>query len=265
VPQYLLAFAPRRSFELNVQATLLDEFSPLFREPEFLLREELRDVAGYQAVLSALASGARFVKAIAKASHLPERSLHYYLETLVSLGYVARRFPLTGAPPAARHVGFSLEDSLLRFWFRFVFPHQGFVQRFGPERAYTELVAPGLEAYFGSCFERLCREALPLILAKEGVTAEVSVGEWWSPDAQIDVVGVRSDGWTELGECKWGAVRSWPSLERELETRVVAYPNPRIDTLSRRFFVRELPTSRKAPGRHGLSDLYLAAGVRHRR
>lgn len=265
VPQYLLAFSPRRSLEANLQATLLDEFSPLFREPEFLLREELRDVAGYQAVLSALAGGARFTREIARASQLPERSLHYYLEALIGLGYVARRFPLTGQKPFARQVGFSLEDPLLRFWFRFVFPHQGFVQHYGPLRAFRDVVAPGLEAYFGTCFERLCREALPLLLHREGVTAEVAVGEWWGAQAQIDVVGVRADGWTELGECKWGRVRSWPGLAKELDARVAAFPNPRNDTLSRRFFVHELPASRRAPGWHSLADLYAAAGVRPRR
>ena len=37
VAQYLGAFDARASFRQNVERTLLDEFAPLFREPEFLL------------------------------------------------------------------------------------------------------------------------------------------------------------------------------------------------------------------------------------
>jgi AAA+ ATPase superfamily predicted ATPase len=262
VPQYLLAFEPHRSFEANVQATILSEFAPLAREPEFLLREELRDVGSYQAVLFAMARGRRLVKDIAKDAGVPERSLHYYLEQLVSLGFVSRRLPLTGEKVPARNVAFVLEDPLLRFWFRFVFPHGSFVQRHGPRQAWSVLVKPGLEAYFGGCFERLCREALPLVLEQEGVETTVETGEWWGPTAQIDVVGLRGDGWVELGECKWGAVKSRPALEAELRAKIDAFPGPRNATLVERYFVRDLPAGKKVPRWHSLAELYKAAGVR---
>ncbi|MBI3184546.1 MAG: ATP-binding protein [Myxococcales bacterium] len=262
VPQYLLAFAPEKSLTANIEANLLTEFAPLFREPEFLLREELRDVTGYHAVLLAIAQNLGSGREIARVSGLPERSLHYYLEQLVQLGYVARRFPLTGEREAKRHVRFSLEDPLLRFWFRFVFPNQSFVQQHGPRHAFQELLRPNLESYFGSCFERLCREALPKLLAQEGVEASVRVGEYWDKEVQIDVVGMRDDGWTELGECKWGSVRSPSGLTTELERKVLAYPNPRNHTLGRRFFLRQLPRGVRRPRWHSLEDLYAAAGAR---
>ncbi|MEW6753035.1 MAG: hypothetical protein AB1505_18950 [Candidatus Latescibacterota bacterium] len=59
---------------------------------------------------------------------------------MTELGYVSRRYPLTGTRPAARSVRFALEDPLLRFWFRFVFPHLSFIARMGPERAFAELI-----------------------------------------------------------------------------------------------------------------------------
>jgi hypothetical protein len=261
VPQYLRALDVSRSLATNVQAELLTEFAPLFSEPEFLLREELRDVAGYYAVLSAVAAGHGTPRAIAQASGLPERSLHYYLEQLVQLGYVGRRHPLTGERAARRNVRFALEDPLLRFFFRFVFPHKTFVQQHGPARAYRELIEPQLESYFGGCFERLCREALPFLLRREGVAAGVEVGEYWDKEVQIDVVGARDDGWIELGECKWGPVGSVPSLANELEKKVLAFPNPRNATLGRRTFTRRLPSRRpSSAGRwHSLEDLYAAA------
>jgi hypothetical protein len=118
------------------------------------------------------------------------------------------------------------------------------------------LIAPNLEAWAGGGFERLCREALPGLLAAEGVSAKVEVGEYWDPQVQVDVVGVRSDGRTELGECKWGAVTA-VQLERELQAKVAGYPNPLHHTINPRAFVRRWRG--RAPNGitlHRLDDLY---------
>lgn len=237
VAQYQASFDGRASFRQNVERTLLDEFAPLFREPEFLLREELRDVAPYHAVLMAIATGAHTPKDIAKGSGVAERNLHYTLEQLVSLGYVSRRYPVTGEKPKRTDVRFVLEDALLRFWFRFVFPHRSQLAQLDAHRAWERLVEPQLEAWAGGCFERLCREALPRLLEGEGVKASVEVGSFWSPRTEIDVIGVRADGVTEVGECKWGAI-SAAELSRQLEQKVLQYPNPKNHTLRRHAFVR---------------------------
>lgn len=136
------------------------------------------------------------------------RSLHYYLQQLLELGYLQRRYPLTGERPAARHVRYDLDDPLLRFWLRFVFPNTSYIRHMEAERALRDRIRPHLDSYFGGCFERLCQAALPGLYRREGVTAAFEVGEYWSKEVQIDVVGVRDDGWTDLGECKWGSVRS---------------------------------------------------------
>ncbi|HVE81987.1 MAG TPA: ATP-binding protein [Myxococcales bacterium] len=258
VPLYLRSFDPGSSIEMNIEEHLLNEYSPLFREPEFLLREELREVERYHAVLLAIASGQKAVREIARSSTLPERSLPYYVEQLESLGYVARRHPMTGSPSVKRHVRYELEDPLLRFWFRFVFPHQSFIQHMGPGRAFRELILPDLEAYAGSCFERLCREALPRLYEREKVKAAFQVGEYWDKAMQIDVVGIREDGWTDLGECKWGPVSSVPALVQDLQSRMARFPNSRGATLVGRVFARKAPRGLAgAPVRvHSLEQLY---------
>lgn len=257
VPLYLRAFDPGCSIRTNVENTLLSEYAPLYREPEFLLREELREVHNYQAVLWAIADGQTTSRAIATAAAVPERSLHYWLEQLVQLGYIARRHPLTGGRPSARAVRFVLEDPLLRFWFHFVFPHRSFIQQHGAQAAWRELVAPRLDAYLGGRFERLCREALPHLYRREGIAASCEVGAYWDRDVQIDLVGVRSDGWIDLGECKWGAFGGARALAAELEAKVLRFPNPRNATIGRRFFVRARPKTVPIGAQwHDLADLY---------
>jgi len=69
-----------------------------------------------------------------------------------------------------RHV---LENSLLRFWFRFVFPNLSFPQQMGPRRAFSARIRPELDTYFSLCFERLCRQVLPVIYERDSTVGSV--------------------------------------------------------------------------------------------
>ncbi len=72
---------------------------------------------------------------------------------------------------------------------------------------------------------------------------------------------MRDDDWTDLGECKWGAVRSPAALEAELDRKAERYPNSRGATLGRRYFVRRAPAARRGrAGWYSLDDLYELAG-----
>lgn len=259
IPLYLKLFTPGRSVEKNIEANLLDEFAPLHHEPDFLVREELREVENYYAVLLAVASGNHTGQAIARETGIDQRAQHYYLKNLLDLGYLARRYPLTGKAPGKRHGRYVLDDPLLRFWFRFVYPNTSVIQHKGGAAAFQARIRPELEAYFGLCFERLCREALPALYNQEGVNAAFEIGEYWDRNSQFDVVGFRDDGWTDLGECKWGTVRSAGRLLRDLEAKVPLYPNPRNATVGLRVFTRNrLKTAPSVPNAslHCLEDLY---------
>jgi AAA+ ATPase superfamily predicted ATPase len=260
IPHYLRFFNQSLSVEKNIETKVLDEFGPLFREPEFLLREEIRDVQNYYAVLTAVASGGTTNQAIASQTGIPERSLHYYIQQLNSLGYIGRRLPLTGKKPNPRQVRYVLQDPLLRFWFRFVFPNLSFIQQMGPQRTLRDRIRPELDSYFGMCFEHLCRQALPVIYDREGVSAAFEIGEYWDKNLQIDVVGLRDDHWTDLGECKWGNVRSYKTLLEDLERKVKAYPNTRGATIGKRLFLRKKPSAKVQAAAdvnwYGLEDLY---------
>src|SRR6185369_14187494 len=70
MPYYLKAFCPSRSVEHNIAATLFDEMGVLYREPDFLLREELRELANYHSILMALAAGKTANFEIAAATHI---------------------------------------------------------------------------------------------------------------------------------------------------------------------------------------------------
>jgi hypothetical protein len=145
-------------------------------------------------------------------------------------------------------------------WFRFVYPNMSILQKVGPKGAFVARIKPELDTYYGSAFERLSREALPHIYEREGVTASYEVGDYRDKNTQIDVVGVRDDGWIDLGECKWGPVRSVVALFDELDTKVKHFPNPRRASIGRVLFTqsdrRQVPSGRLNARWYGLTDLY---------
>jgi hypothetical protein len=108
---------------------------------------------------------------------LDPRAITYQQETLTDLGYVERAFPLTRSKPSAKEVRYSLQDALLRFWYRFVFPNLSRIRE-NPQADFEALIAPQLEPFYGVCFERLCRDALARLYLKEAAQASTQVGEY---------------------------------------------------------------------------------------
>jgi AAA+ ATPase superfamily predicted ATPase len=91
VPLYLRCFSDSRSIESNLVHELLQEYAVLHREGDFLLREELREVESYYAILLAVAAGHTASQDIARQAGIDARSLPYYLQQLLELGYLRRR------------------------------------------------------------------------------------------------------------------------------------------------------------------------------
>jgi AAA+ ATPase superfamily predicted ATPase len=260
VPAYERVFSDKKSVAQNIAEAFFGS-GPLANEPAFLLREELRELPTYYGVLTGIAHGTLTRKQLAQLIGVSESNLSFYLDQLVSLGYVRRLYPLSSRRPAARAVRFALADPLLSFWFRFVEETERHAALAGASRAVAARIVPGLESYFGRCFEGLCREALAAMYVREGVSSSFEIGEYWSDGVQIDVVGMREDGVVDLGECKWGTVRSTRAVAEELEGKVRGFPNPTSATIVRRAFVRRRPRVNAGDGGivwSSLEDLYAA-------
>jgi AAA+ ATPase superfamily predicted ATPase len=257
VPAYLKAFSQDRSIEQNIVASFLEVDAPLFREAEFLLREELRDVGSYTTLIEAMAQGSQTPTTMGAWAALPTSQLMYFLNNLVRLGYVEKRLPLVPGRASRKATRYTIGDPLLRFWYRFVAPHYSSIRCTPGPKSFADHVRPQLDGYYGAGFEALCREALPALLREEGVAAAVHVGEFWSPAAQVDVVGLRGDRWVELGECKWGEAGSLAKVVDDLRGKSAHYPSAGA-TVQLRVFTRRRWPSRAPQGVrvHALASLY---------
>jgi len=259
IPYYLKFFKENISIDQNIQNNFINEYSALSKEPHFLLREELKDLHNYYGILMALSSSMCSNHDISKTTGIDERKLYYYIQNLVELGYVKRHYPLSSQKASKQKLHIKLQDPLLRFWFRFIFPHQSLLCNMDENKFFLNIIKPNLQSYFGYCFENMCREALAYLYEKENVLCPFEIGEYWSKDVQIDVIGLRKDDRVDICECKWGSIKSFNGTIRNLKEKVKHYPNPDNSTIQLRLFCAdERKVATQLPCNiHFLKDLYL--------
>jgi AAA+ ATPase superfamily predicted ATPase len=117
-PQYLLCIDDKLSLEENIKRCFLDPSSPLFEEPNNLLKQEVREPAIYNAVITAIAIGSTKLSEIASKAGVETSACTAYIKNLISLGIIKRETPF--AENTTRKAIYKISDNLFRFWYRFV-------------------------------------------------------------------------------------------------------------------------------------------------
>ena len=207
IPGYLEKFDDRYPVARNVRERILSTTSLFFQiEPFFLVGEALREPRNYLAILQAIARGHRQLSAIARAAGLERSNTGSYLDTLRRLHLVERRVPATERHPERSRKGiYVLQDNYLRFYFRFIAPHQDWLERGQKDRLW-HYIEEQLPSFVGStAFEELCRQCV-WAMGNQGQLPFYPdrVGAYWDRKTQVDVVAISWEAQAILlGEAKW--------------------------------------------------------------
>lgn len=206
-PQYLIQIDVRMSVEDNIKNTFLNPASSLFEEPENLLKQEVREAALYNAIITAIAAGASRVSEIATKVGEDTPVCSGYLKNLLELGLIRRESPY--GEKLSRKSMYSIADNLFRFWYRFVPENSSIIARGAVDLAYNR-IAPHFSEYMGSVFEEICRQYLwKLLLTGKSPVEFTDLGRWWGNDpvakkqTEIDIMGEQDRNTALFGECKW--------------------------------------------------------------
>ena len=156
-PQYLMQLDDRLSIEDNIKNTHLNPASSIFEEPNNLLKQEVREPAIYNAVITAIATGASKMNEISGKIDEDTSVCATYIKNLISLGIVKKEMPY--GEKSGRKTIYSIEDNMFRFWYRFVPENTSLISRGAADLAYSR-IAPELSAYMGGVFEEICKQYL---------------------------------------------------------------------------------------------------------
>ena len=118
-PQYLLQMDDRISVEENIKNTFLNPSSSIYEEPENLLKQEVREPALYNAIITAVASGASHMAEISTKVGEETSVCTRYLKNLIGLGIVRKETPY--GEKESRKSLYVIADHMFRFWYRFIF------------------------------------------------------------------------------------------------------------------------------------------------
>ena len=146
-PQYLLMLNDGLSIEENIKNTHLNPNSSIYEEPNNLLKQEVREPAIYNAIISAIASGASKLSEIAGKIGEDTSVCAMYIKNLITLGIVKKEMPY--GEDSTRKTIYSVADNMFRFWYRFVPGNASVISRGAADLAYRR-IDPVLSDYMGA-------------------------------------------------------------------------------------------------------------------
>lgn len=207
VPHYI----NKLDIEENLDEALLDNLfntsGYLFEEPENLLKQELREPAIYNSVISAIASGSSRLNEISTKVGVESGICTKYLKVLLELGILKKETPIAEKP--GKKTIYAIDDNFFRFWYRFVPGNISSISAGRIRQIYQRAIKQFYPDYMGLIFEKMCQEYL-LRYARELPILLSDVGQWWGTDpktrkeVQIDIVGASVEGNEYLiGSCKY--------------------------------------------------------------
>ena len=207
VPHYINKLGVKESVDEALLDNFFDRSSYLYEEPANLLKQELREPAIYNAIITAIAQGAPRINDIALKTGQENSVVSKYLGTLIDLGIVKKETPVT--EKIGKKTIYELADNFFRFWYRFVPANMSAIDSGRIQKSYANSIKKNLPDYMGLTFEHMCRDYL-LYYEKDLPIELNQVGQWWGTDnknkkqVQIDIVGTPVEGDEYIiGSCKY--------------------------------------------------------------
>ena len=190
-----------------------DTSAYLFEEPENLLKQELREPAIYNSVITAIADGATRLNQISDKTGYETAVCTKYLKSLMELGIIQKRQSVV--QKSGRKTTYHILDNFFRFWYRFVPGNMMAITSGRMERIYDAAVGSYLSSYMGLVFEEICKQYL-IYYADQLPIQIQEIGEWWGAhpkgkkEVQLNIValGAKPDNASSgrkylIGSCKF--------------------------------------------------------------
>jgi hypothetical protein len=203
-PAYVMETDPKRDIFANIAEKILREDSFIYRDVEFVLRQELVEPRYYFSILLSIARGNHRMGLIANDTGLSKSIVNKYLSVLSDLQLVYHIVPVTESYRGKKGLWF-LSDNLFDFWFRFVNPYIDDIERGRSGFILDDHIRPFFNEYISRHFELIVQEFLEEMNVKSLLHSRFTkIGRWWHKDEEIDVVALNEQKKEILfAECKW--------------------------------------------------------------
>lgn len=203
VPGLLDYWDVEKDLRENICSLFLTKSAPFYKEAEYFLKSELRELPAYNAILTTMAQGNFKLNEIYARTGFSRAKISVYLKNLIELDVVEKVFSFeTGDHENVKKGIYTIKDSYLRFWYRYVFPNMSLIEQGKGPEVYFEKVLTSFDDFMRERFAEICLEYMKL--SSNLGRLEHSYDEWgcWHGKAgDIDIVAGNADGDRLAGFC----------------------------------------------------------------
>jgi len=247
IPQYLHYLSESKDIYTAIYENFFTKTGPLYEEPENLLKQELREPAIYNTIISAIATGSSQLNEIATKSGEDSKKCAKYLKSLISLQIIEKEYPI--GRETERNCIYKLRDLMFRFWYRFIPQYTMNIESLMGQQILEHQIIPTLNHYIGPIFEEVCKQ----YLIRNNILGSLpfpffKIGRWWGANpatktqVEIDIIAT-GENRTFFGECKWTKEPLGCKVLENLKTKsaiLKQYPNQYFILFSKSGFTDQL-------------------------
>ncbi len=201
-PRYLEFFKANRSIE-EIRNNFFSQ-SFLFYDARMIIEDELREPTRYFMILEAIAKGKNTLNEIKNFTDMEYNKISFYVNKLKRLKIISPKKPLI----LPKRSYYSINDNYFRFWFRFVYPFEDYIDSMMNETAIFEYDRD-FNTYLGYVFEDISREVVrkrfgfPKIGSQFGTIPANLRTDRAETSYEIDIAALNEKNEILFAECKW--------------------------------------------------------------
>lgn len=210
IPKYLEFFENNHELMYELKKNVLSKSGFLYEEPFFLLKSEAMTAVNYFSIIKVIADGNHKLGKISGFLGQESSALTPYISTLVELGFVEKRTPITEKYPKKSRKGlYFIADNFIRFWFRYVYPYNGELELDNIQIVVDEINKDFNTKFVAFVYEDICKEIFATLCKNGKILFSPSrIGSYWlndyDSDTEIDVMSIDSKNKRIFaGECKY--------------------------------------------------------------
>ncbi|MCR5221927.1 MAG: hypothetical protein K6D90_03610 [Lachnospiraceae bacterium] len=208
-PDHLKMLDPAASLQENICRLILRKDSFFDQKSRHLLPDELREPSVYHTILSALALGKMKLNDLHIQTGYDRAKISVYIKNLNEHGIVEKieSFDAPGHENLQKGL-YRITDPFLRFYFRFIYPHESMLAITEPERFYKKYIENDLYAYAAGTFTDVCKEYLYRLQETEDLDRSFTTfSTWYGKVGTIDIIAANEDGTTLIGYCNYSKAK----------------------------------------------------------
>ncbi len=204
-PYVLNIIANEADIEKLIKLHLLPETGILRSYIENIILREIQKEFDVR-IMEMLGNGRKKYSEMASILNDTNGLLSKQLKNLLTMETITKIFPINH-PGDRKKTFYTINDNLVRFYFRYIFGYTGIIGRIGEDAFFEQYIRPSLNTYISHRFEDICRQYLQRQIRAGHIANAMDIGTYWYDNAaektngEFDCVIKKPDGY-DIYECK---------------------------------------------------------------